>query len=508
MLQGLRRILRGKGEGWVPREALAAELPLLPPPKVKPKQQSLPSYVTNARQRNEADLPRTDRGLANTDTLNLRYGADTRQVVRDLVAANPDLSAAVFAYLRTAITGGYRLVGRNMDGSFNREATLLAQQIATRFDQVKDYSDGFSGIWSLRSVSESLGKELLQYGAASVELVLDKARLPRSMVPVSVTQIVFRQDDAWLKPVQKIGAEERDLDIPTYFYVALDQNLLDAYASSPLESAIQAVLADLDFFNDLRRLVKRALHPRLHVTIDEEKFRKTIPTDISLNPEKLQEYTVKVLADIETKVNALNPEDALVSYDFIQFNYLNHGNAAPANEEETLANIARSRIAAGSKTMPSILGHGGGTQNVASSETLLFMVSAVGAVQAKLDELYSLAFTLAVRLFGLDAYVDFRYNTVELRPESELEAFKVMQKDRVLDLLSLGFVTDDEASIALTGNVTPAGFAPLSGTRFRDAPAVSAVAGNPYSPTGAQGNTQGAANQSRTPSTPTKPKTA
>jgi hypothetical protein len=507
MLKAVGQMLRRAGEALAPADGMrAAELPPAPPPKVKKGQQSIPSYATSARQSTETDLPRNDRGLANTDTLTLRNGGDTRTVMRDLVASTPDLSAAVFAYLRTAITSGYTLVGRNMDGSFNREATILAQQIATRFDQVKDYSDGFSGIWSLRSVSESIGKELLLYGAASVELVLDKARLPRTLAPVSVSQIVFRQDDSWLKPLQKIGQEERDLDIPTFFYVALDQNLLEPYASTPLEASIQAVLADLDFFNDLRRLVKRALYPRLDVRVNEEKFRKSIPQEMLLDHEKVKAYTDQVMTQVRDLVNGLNPEDALVHFDFLEFTFLNHGNASPAQEEETLFNIARSRVAAGAKTMPSILGHGGGTQNVASSETLLFAKSASGAIQEKINELYSLAFTLAVRLFGLDCYVDFRYSAVELRPESELEAFRAMKQSRVLQMLSLGFIQDDEASIMLTGNVAPAGFAPLSGTGFMNGS--PEIAANGYSSTGAQGTKEGPLNQQLKPETPQDRKTA
>lgn len=164
-------------------------------------------------------------------------------------------------------------------------------------------------------------------------------------------------------------------------------------------------------------------------------------------------------------------------------------------------------MASAGKTLPSILGHGGGTQNVASAEAMLFMKSCAGAVQEKLNDLYSRALTLALRLFGLDVYVEFKYAPIDLRPENELEAFRAMKQSRVLELLSLGFYPDDEASILLTGNITPAGFKPLSGTNFRSPGAAAAdVEGNPYSTTGAQGNKQGANNQALKPDTPTKPK--
>ncbi len=507
MLDALRRRLRGSTKGGVAApEQSAAQLPPAPLPKVKPKQQSLPSYVKNTQSRSDSDLPRTERNLANTDALSLRTGTDTRSVIRDYIKATPDLSAGVFAYLRTAITSGYTAKARNTDGTFNREATLLLHEILTRFDVVHDYNDGFSGIWSMRSLSEALGKEILTNGALAFELVLDKARLPRGLAPVAVTQIIFRQDDKWLRPFQKIGQETIDLDIPTFFYVALDQDLLEPYADPPFEAVLQPVMADHDFFNDLRRLVKRALHPRVNVTVNEEKFRKTIPQDILLDPEKLRAYTNEVMGQIEEMINDLGPEDAIVHFDFIEIDYLNHGNASPAGEEQILMDIARSRVASASKTLPSILGHGGGTQNVASAEAMLFMKNVSGAVQEKLNEAYSRALTLALRLFGLDVFVEFRYAPIDLRPESELEAFRTMKQSRVLELLSLGFLQDDEAAIELTGRVTPPGFTPLSGTNFRSPGAAADPEGNPYSTTGAQGTKEGATNQSIKPDTPTRTK--
>jgi hypothetical protein len=53
-----------------------------------------------------------------------------------------------------------------------------------------------------------------------------------------------------------------------------------------------------------------------------------------------------------------------------------------------------------------------------------------------------------------------------LRPESELAAFRAMETSNTLQLLSLGFITDDEAALQLTGHLTPPGFKPLMGTGF------------------------------------------
>lgn len=460
----------------------ATQLAPVAVPKVKAKQQSFPSWLKTATPSDTA-LPVRDRRLASTDIETYRNGIDTRTVVRDFAAASPDLSASLNAYLRTAITDDYTAVARNMDGTFNRDATGLLQQLLTRFDVVQDYTDGFSGILSLRSIRESWGKELMLYGSCAGELVLGKDRLPRQIQPISTTTVKFRADKSakWLAPFQLLSGVEIDLDIPTFFYVAVDQDLLEPYSASPFEPAIQPVLASTEFLNDLRRVVKRAIHPRLGVTINEELFRKFIPPEIATDEEKLRAYMGAMVSDLENKINGLKPEDALVFFDTLGIEYFNNGNISLGTEYTTLEGILDAKVATGAKALPSILGHGTGSQNMASAETLLFMKNAEGSVQKKLDEMLSRMLTLAVRLFGQDVYVEFKHASIDLRPESELEAYKAMRQSRTLELLSLGFVTDDEASLTLTGSLTPAGFTPLMGTGFfTPAPADT---GNPNSQT-------------------------
>jgi hypothetical protein len=83
----------------------------------------------------------------------------------------------------------------------------VLQQILVRFDVLGNYQDGFSGIGSMRSTSEQLGKELLTYGAMALELVLDKARLPWKLQPVSVTHIEFTTDGVERVPQQRLAGE-------------------------------------------------------------------------------------------------------------------------------------------------------------------------------------------------------------------------------------------------------------------------------------------------------------
>jgi hypothetical protein len=348
----------------------------------------------------------------------------------------------------------------------------------------------------MRSNSEMLGKELLYYGAAGAELVLDKTRLPRTIAPVSTSEVEFYPDKSgkFLAPKQRKSGVVVDLDIPTFFYTSLDQDLLDVYAASPLEPAVQPVIASTEFMNDLRRIIKRVVHPRLVVAIKEEQFRKYCPADVLQDAEKLTAYMAAVISDLESRINGLEPEEALILFDQVGVSLLNNGNITLNKEWEVLTDILDSKLSTGAKALPAVLGHGSVSQNVASTETMLFMKNAAGAVQYKLNELYSRMLTLAVRLFGLDVSVDFKYASIDLRPEAELEAFRQMRQERIFAQLSVGFISNDQASLAINGCLAPEGMEDLSGTFFHTPNAQDPNA-NPYSNTSTGAAGGGALNQ-------------
>ena len=450
----------------------------------------------------EQKLSRSDRRLATTDILSLR-ARTTRQLVRELVQATPDVSAAVNAYIRLIVTKEYRAIARNQDGTPNAQATQSLQVLLTRFDNMAGYADGFSGVGSIHAVAESLVREMRIEGSCALELVLDRSRLPERLQPVSTSQITFIDDGRtkYPRPVQEVAGEEIDLDYPTFLYEALDQDLLSAYSDSPMESAIQATMQDAEFTNDVRRVIKKALHPRLTAIIDSDAFVKSLPVEISGDAQKLTEFKNQVVAQVQAELSGLEPDDALVAFDTIKLDLMGRGNESLGREYETLQSITDSKVASGTKAPGSVLGHAKGSQNIASTESMLFVKYCQG-VQVRINSILGRALTLAVRLLGHDCYVDFQFDRIDLRPDSELEAFNSMRQSRVLDLLSIGMISDEEAAIELIGRLPPAGAPKLSGTFFRQNVGENPlVANNPYSNTSALGN-------DLTPGTPQQPKGA
>jgi len=400
-----------------------------------------------------------------------------------------------------AVTQDHLVLARNLDGSINPEGTQAAQQLVRRFNLLNPDPRKSQTYPTLRVLSEALARELLAYGSCGSELVLGVSRLPDGIVPVSTTKVQFKSDGKRLIPFQKVGDKEVNLDIPTFFYTTLDQDLTQAYSDSPVQAALQPILAAQDFMNDLRRIFKKAIHPRTAAKIDIEKWRKYVPPEILHDPEKFAAYMQTTISDLESKLNGLAPEDSLAHFDIVDFHIIGNRDQALSDEYQTLSDILTSKQAAGAKTLPAIIGHGTGAMNTASTEAMLFVKTVEGAVQGKLNDMYSRIFTMALRLMGYDVVAEFRYKPVDLRPDTELEAFRSMKQSRVLELLSLGLLSDAEASLELTGTLPEPGAAPLAGTRFTfNAPSTD-------NPTSNTSNGQGSAmNRTLNPDTPSQAK--
>jgi len=472
----------------------AAILPSEPLPKAPKGAVAVPGYRRNITSTTAA-LRENDRQLASTDRLvNARSQNKTRKVVRELVKSSPDLSSAASSLLRTGIPERYTVVARNMDGVIDPAATGLAHELLRRVTYMGNLDGSFGSQQGLQSLSEQLGLELLIDGAACLEVALDKARVPASFNPVSVSTFRFYEEENRTRFVQVIGGQEVDLDLPTIIYTTVDQYLTDAYPSSYFEAAIQPILQDIEFTDSSRRALRRAVLPRLTATLDSDKIKKMTPPDILSDSQKFLDYKNQLISEIEATINGLAPEDALVSYDAVSYAFID-GGKDPSDIIEKIQSVLNGKLAAGAKTMPTVLGHGSNS-NASSTEAVLYLKQA-NMIRSKLNEIYSRALTVAVRLMGQDCYVDFKYAAIDLRPEAELEAFRSMEQSRILMQLSLGMLTDEEACIALTGNLPPPGYKPKSGTMFMGA--------QPAAVTNPSSNTS-AISQSTTSDAPKQPK--
>ena len=452
-----------------PKAAAASAPAILPKPA-----QLVPGVVTVDLSTNRgANIPlsNTYTSYVNKAISAVRGLGDPQQMVRALRRISGDVATALAMKVRLANTP-LTWSAFSSDHQLNPDGANILRNILRDFDFSADYTSGYDNRQSVQGVVETMLNEVGMSGGIGLELVLDKLRLPYKLKPVSPTQLKWKVGELAtgglthkMIPWQQLQGATIELDIHTFFFSALDYDPTFAYPFSPMEVAINTLIFKAEVVEDVRRVVRRSGHSRLMVVIDEAKARASAPVSVQVDPVKLQEYLEATRAAAQAVLEQLNPESALVVFDSMAANYLNSEIGASADYTplmETVDGLAAVSLG----TPKTVLGmRGGGSQNVSSVESLLFLKSAA-SLQPPVETVLSRALTLALRLTGFDGYVVAKFSPVDLRPENELEAFRSMKLANELQLLSYGFRTDDEFAMVMGTGARAVGAPPLSGTMF------------------------------------------
>lgn len=423
-------------------------------------------------------LSNSNSSYFNADVSQLRQAGSDLEAIRQLARVNGDVSATVSAMVRCANTEiKYRVF--DATHQLSPDGYTLLMSILNRLETQFDYSTGFDNRQSVKGVVETLLRSVVLTGAAAAELTLDKARLPYALKTVSVEKVLWvvstKADgvNQGLFPRVKGSKGDIDLDIPTFLYASLDHDPTSAYSYSPLEPSTGAAIFHAEVIQDLRRVVTRTGHSRLLVTLDYEQLIKSAPLELRGESVKLSAWVEGVRSNIASEIEKLSPESALVTFSSVTAEYL-ASTVGGGSDYTGLIGIIDSVLATSLKIPMSCLGKGNGTQNSSSVESLLFIKQCAG-LHAPVETVLSRALTLACRLVGFDGYVRANFSDINLRPSLECESFISMAQAKILERLSLGFITDSEAAQELgTGPLSPE-FQPLSGTGFYGASATGGV---------------------------------
>lgn len=412
-----------------------------------------------------------------------RTSQDSRALLKDLFKYDSDISASLHAYLTTARTTP-RFYVYDMEGVLDREGQKTFEGIKRSLTTRLDYSTGFTFTKSMFEIAENMRYMILLRGGCAAELVFNKFLLPQEIRTVDMATLEwFEKAPGVYKPQQKPpGANEAlNLDIANFFVKAYRQNPTEIYTESVFVSSINTIAARQQVINDLYRIMQKTGYPRLEATVVEEVLRKNAPMEMQQSEEKMSAWLNARLQDIANDLTDLRPDAAYVHFDAVEPKILNERGPGSAMDVSSVIDVLNSQNQAALKTMATVIGRGESGVNTASVEARIFALSAESLNQPVADILSDM-FTLAMRMTGFLGYVECKFDTVELRPETELEPQKVMKQDRLLKDLSRGIISDDEYHMQMYNRPRP-DFAPeLSGTEFYDPDPTAAVDASKVSP--------------------------
>lgn len=442
------------------------------PPKKKTNPKGVSYTDTFNPSATTSDLPVPGYRDHLQDVFTDRVSLDSRKLLQQLFKSDADISAAVHAYLTVADTPMWWIV-KDSNGVISRPGHKALEQLMLSLSVRFDYTEpaNFSVQQkSLRSLCEELRYMILLRGAIGSELILSKIGLPVELRHVDMATVVWQEKlPGVMLPVQipKNSSTRISLDIPTFFTSRYRQDPTEVYNYSPFISAINTIASRQQVINDLYRIMQMTGYPRMDITIIEEILRKNAPAAALGDPIEMQKFMTARRKEIESAVANLRSNQALVHFDSVEIGIVNDKMPAMEADISSIIEVLNAQNQAALKVMATIIGRGTSGVNTASVEARIFSLNAE-ALNAPIADLLSQAFTLALRLQGIDAVVEIGFDHVELRPYLELEAQRTMQQTRLLMLLSLGLIGDDDFHIEMFNRIRPDAIPELSGSGFMD----------------------------------------
>lgn len=379
--------------------------------------------------------------------------ASVENLIDILIDAHPDVSYAVWNFLRLG-NSGYRIKVRKpgSDKTFSQGEKLIREFIDT---MEAPNPEKFATSRSFDKMLDQLLLSVVTRGAASLEIVMlpDKSGAA-FLSPVDPATVDFKYEaDGRFVPYQNFL--QLLLDIPTFFYEALDARIDDPYGRSPLLGAINMVLFQIQVLNDIKAVVHNQGYPRFDIKIVEEVLLNRMPIAIRNNETEKQLWLNKKLQEIIDAYNGLAPDDTFVHFDSVDIQMAGGkgGGGGALIDPDKLMTAVDNLVMTGLKTLSTILGRRstGNTESFAKIEIKLYS-QGIKAIQGCVERILSRALTQMLTITGKQGIVEFRFNPIEIRTELEQAQFEQIALFNYAYMRDQGWIDQVEAAQRAVGH--------------------------------------------------------
>lgn len=239
------------------------------------------------------------------------------------------------------------------------------------------------------------------------------------------------------------------LNVANFLWQPMDADAGRVVGNNLLRPALRTIFTKLEFFDNLRKVLKNQAWPKIKIVIDEKAVANTAPPEVKNNGKKLIEYMNTYIGKIEDQLTGIDPDQNIIIYDTIkEISFLESNSKF---DPTPIAKLLDSEQISGLKTPPSVVGKGGSTrtaEGLASAELVIFR-RCIKAIRALVETLYSRAYTLALRLKGFGGYAEFKLDEFSLRPPEESAQYDAIRQDNVIEAWIVGAIGDQEMQLKL-----------------------------------------------------------
>jgi hypothetical protein len=402
---------------------------------------------------------------------------DTRTLLKQMFKQDPDVSAAVGAYLTMADTTPV-LLHYDLQGQIDPAGTATLNQLVSALTKQVDYTQGFSFKTNLAMLCQELRYMVMLRGGVAGELVLDKNYVPVRIQQVDLFTIYwFEKNPGEYKPEQRAPGLPKfiELDIPSFFVAFHRRDPTTIYPQSDFVSAINTIASRQQVINELYRLMQVTGFPRIALKVLEEVLGNNAPANVRDDPDSLANWKQGQLSSLANNFGSIRSDQPFAHFDSIEPSIINEKNPGAGMDISGVIEVLNAQNQAALKTMATVIGRGNAGVNTASVEARIAAMNA-DQLNVPIKQFLDQIFTFMMNLYGVPGFAEIQFTPAELRPLTELEPQLVLRQSRLLKDLSLGTITDEEYHLKMFQRLPPVGAPTLSGTGFDNSPTATDVA--------------------------------
>jgi len=403
----------------------------------------------------------------NVNTMKIQNFSSAR--LFKLFAANDaSFSSSLHAHVRM-LHEDFRITAKKANDSEFVEGQKYIDSLRIQFD----YSDGLTSFEIPNTLSDQIsriGRNILttDNSAGALYIQLDSKYRAMQFQPVDCDRVYFirdnvkkryaphlitgyqaqqayEHDNAQLQGINRTTSGRRvSLDFANFLWQPLDADADEIVGNNPLRPGLRNTFTKMEFMDNLRRVLNNQAWPKIKVVLDEQAVLNLAPAQVKQDPRKLIDFFNDYISKVEDQLTGIDPDQNIIVWNTVkELGFLEStGNFDPT----AYTKLLEAEQISGYKSPSSVVGRGGNQdtgEGLASAELVIFRRT-IMAYRAVIETLYSRAFTLSMRLNGLQGYAKFKFKEFTLRPPEESAQFDSTRQGTIVSAWQVGAIGDKE----------------------------------------------------------------
>lgn len=387
-------------------------------------------------------------------TLSLMAPEDLLEMLPDL---SPEISAGIWNFLRLCNPGWEAKAYRPGSDDIDQRGQAVLDEFLSELPYVYEGDQTVPADTVINALF--IGGWLR--GGFFAELVLDEnGRMPLNIATPDPASIRFRKIEAEsYGQVYQLGQYQNGvfvpLSLPTVRYVPIDPLPGKPYGRALVSPGLFSALFLLSILHDVKRVIMQQGWPRIDISVNFEALAQNAPPTARPGSEEFDTWVAAVMDEVTDVYEDLEPDDAYVHSDVISVNRpVGTVDGSSLSAIDSVITALERMAARSLKMQPLLLGINDSTTETNAIRQWEIQSATVKSMQHLMESLLERLLTIALRVQGIQAQVEFRFAELrdsEMLRDAQTEALRIRNAQQKY---AAGWISQDQASEEITG--TPA----------------------------------------------------